>query len=150
WEQSFEIGVQRLADNFNQHSRILPEELANMEQYLTENLQPLFQAVNTYCPTRLIGSSGAFTTIGTILDAKQEIIIDQEAISYDIPFDKFVQLYKDIRYTTHEERLQIPGLSDQRVDMIAVSAALVYFVLKKTNLQRITASKYSLKVGLFC
>lgn len=149
WEQSFEIGAQRLVDNFNQHNSILPEELSNMEQYLAKRLQPLFQAVETYYPTRLIGSSGAFTTIGDILNAKQEIIISKEATSYDIPFDKFVQLYKNIRYTTREDRLQIPGLSDQCVDMIVVSMALIYFVLNKTNLQHITASKYSLKVGLF-
>lgn len=149
WEQSFEIGAQRLVDNFNQHSYILPEELTNMEQYLAKHLQPLFQAVDTYRPTRLIGSSGAFTTIGTILSAKQEIIVGKEVTSYDIPFNKFVQLYKDIRYTTHEDRLQIPGLSDQRVDMIVVSMALIYFILNKTNLHDITASKYSLKVGLF-
>ncbi len=149
WEQSFEIGAQRLVDNFNQHSSILPEELTNMEQYLSKHLQPLFQAVDTYRPTRLIGSSGAFTTIGAILSAKHEINIGKEVTSYDIPFDRFVQLYKDIRYTTHEDRLQIPGLSDQRVDMIVVSMALIYFVLNKTNLHHITASRYSLKVGLF-
>lgn len=149
WEQSFEIGAQRLVDNFNQHSYILPEELTNMEEYLATHLQPLFEAVDTYRPTRLIGSSGAFSTIGSILSAKQEINIGKEATAYDIPFDKFVQLYKDIRYTTNEDRLQIPGLSDQRVDMIVVSMALIYFVLNRTNLQRITASRYSLKVGLF-
>jgi exopolyphosphatase/guanosine-5'-triphosphate,3'-diphosphate pyrophosphatase len=149
WEQSFEIGSQRLVDNFNQYGSILPEELTNMEQYLAKHLQPLFQAVDTYRPTRLIGSSGAFTTIGAILSAKQEIALSKDVTSYDIPFDKFVQLYKDIRYTTPEDRLQIPGLSDQRVDMIVVSMALIYFVLNKTNLDHITASRYSLKVGLF-
>lgn len=148
WEQSFEIGAQRLVDNFNQHNYILPEELTNMEAYLAKHLGPLFQAADTYRPTRLIGSSGAFTTIGAILGAKQEIVVGKEVTSYDIPFAKFVKLYKDIRYTTHEDRLQIPGLSDQRVDMIVVSMALIYFVLNKNNLQHITASKYSLKVGL--
>jgi exopolyphosphatase/guanosine-5'-triphosphate,3'-diphosphate pyrophosphatase len=149
WEQSFEIGAQRLVDNFNQHSYILPEELTNMEKYLAKHLQPLFQAVDMHRPTRLIGSSGAFTTIGAILSAKQEITVAKEDTSYDIPFDSFVQLYKEIRYTTHEDRLKIPGLSDQRVDMIVVSMALIYFVINKTNLHYITASRYSLKVGLF-
>jgi exopolyphosphatase/guanosine-5'-triphosphate,3'-diphosphate pyrophosphatase len=138
-----------LVDNFNQHSYILPEELTNMEKYLAKHLQPLFQAVDMHRPTRLIGSSGAFTTIGAILSAKQEITVAKEDTSYDIPFDSFVQLYKEIRYTTHEDRLKIPGLSDQRVDMIVVSMALIYFVINKTNLHYITASRYSLKVGLF-
>lgn len=149
WEQSFEIGAQRLVDHFHQLDPISPDDLINMDHYLEEKLQPLFEAVNKYHPTRLIGSSGAFSTLVSIHSEKNKVAIDPLAKCYDLPFDKFEEIYKDIRYTTHDERLQIPGLSNQRVDMIVVSLALIYYILNKTNIRKITASKYSLKVGLF-
>ncbi|OJW67361.1 MAG: hypothetical protein BGO68_04240 [Candidatus Amoebophilus sp. 36-38] len=149
WEQSFEIGAQRLVDHFHQHDPISPDDLISMDQYLEENLQPLFEAIAKYNPTRLIGSSGAFSTLVSIYSEKEKVVIDPLARSYDLPFDEFEEIYQDIRYTTHEERLQIPGLSNQRVDMVVVSFALIYFILNKTSIRKITASKYSLKVGLF-
>jgi len=150
WAQSFEIGAQRLVDNFHQNDPIQPEDLIKLEAYLEENLQPLLQAIDTYKPTRLIGSSGAFTTLVSMHRAKEQMpLVDPEATAYDLPFEKLIDIYKDIRYKNHKERLQIPGLSDQRVDMIVVSTALIYFILNKSNIRKITASKYSLKVGLF-
>ena len=149
WEESYDIGVQRLVDNFHQQDPILPENLIELEQYLNTNLKSLFEAVNTYQPIRLIGSSGAFTTVISMYAAREGILLDAESTSYNLPFDKFENIYKNIRYTNHEERLQTPGLSDQRVDMIVASTALIYFILNKTFIRTITASKYSLKVGLF-
>jgi exopolyphosphatase / guanosine-5'-triphosphate,3'-diphosphate pyrophosphatase len=50
WEQSFEIGAQRLLDRFHRHDPILPEELIQLEKYLEETLSPLLQAIETYNP----------------------------------------------------------------------------------------------------
>jgi exopolyphosphatase/guanosine-5'-triphosphate,3'-diphosphate pyrophosphatase len=150
WAQSFEIGAQRLIDNFHYNDPIQPEDLLKLEAYLEENLQPLFHALEIYKPTRLIGSSGAFTTLISMYRTKEQLpVVDLETTAYELPLEKLIEIYKDIRYKNCEERLQIPGLSDQRVDMIVVSTALIYFVLNKSNIRKITASKYSLKVGLF-
>ena len=149
WEQSFEIGAQRLVDTFHCHDPISPEELSKLEHYLEERLQPLFEAIALYQPTRLIGTSGAFTTLISIYKAKEQLFADLHAPAYDLPLHHFEQLYNDIRYKSYEERLQVPGLSNQRVDMIVISSALIQFVLSKTNISRITVSTYSLKEGLF-
>ena len=149
WEQSFEIGAQRLVDTFHRHDPISSEELSKLEHYLEEKLQPLFEATTLYQPTRLIGTSGAFTTLISMHKAKEQLPADLHAITYDLPLHHFEQLYHDIRYKSYEERLQVPGLSNQRVDMIVASSALIQFVISKTSIARITVSTYSLKVGLF-
>jgi exopolyphosphatase/pppGpp-phosphohydrolase len=50
---------------------------------------------------------------------------------------------------TAAERLQIPGLAQERIDMIVVSSALIHFVLDKSRISHIVVSSYSLKMGLF-
>ncbi|MEM7055279.1 MAG: exopolyphosphatase [Bacteroidota bacterium] len=149
WKKSFEIGAQRLADIFHSYDPISPAALSKLERYLEEKLQPLFEASTLYEPTRLIGTSGAFTTLTSIYSAQKQLPLDPHATTHDLPLHHFEQIYHDIRYKSYEERIQIPGLSNQRVDMIVVSSALIQFVLSKTNISSITTSIYSLKAGLF-
>jgi exopolyphosphatase / guanosine-5'-triphosphate,3'-diphosphate pyrophosphatase len=149
WEQSFEIGAQRLLDGFHNHDPILPEELIQLEQYLEETLSPLLQAIENYQPTKLIGTSGAFGTLVAIHQAHTKSQQDSQAIIYELPLDYVHQTYQDIRYMTAAERLQIPGLAEERTDMIVVSSALIHFILDKSRISHVLVSSYSLKMGLF-
>jgi exopolyphosphatase/guanosine-5'-triphosphate,3'-diphosphate pyrophosphatase len=147
WEQSFEIGAQRLLDEFHNHDPILPEELIQLEQYLGKTLSPLLQAIETYQPTKLIGTSGAFGTLVAMHQAQDQQV--SGSIIYELPLNYMTQTYQDIRYMTAAERLQIPGLAEERTDMIVVSSALIHFVLNKSPISHIAVSSYSLKMGLF-
>lgn len=149
WEQSFEIGAQRLLDRFHNHDPILPAELMELETYLTQQLQPLFQAMRTYQPTKLIGTSGAFGTWVAMHQAKNPNPRNQQAVVYELPLPYFQEIYQDMRDKSAAERLQLPGLANERIDMIVVSSALIQFVLHKSNIARMLVSSYSLKVGLF-
>lgn len=149
WKRSFEIGAQRLKDMFHSYDPISSAALSKLEHYLEGKLQPLFEASTLHQPTRLIGTSGAFTTLISIYNAKKQLSTDPHATTYKLPLSCFERIYHDIRYKSYEERIQVPGLSNQRVDMIVVSSALIQFVLGKTNISSITTSSYSLKVGLF-
>ena len=63
WKQSFEIGGQRLLDAFHYHDPILPEEVEKLEQYCSEKLQPLLDAIERYKPSGFVGASGTFDTL---------------------------------------------------------------------------------------
>ena len=149
WAKSFDVGMQYLLDHFTENACLHPPQLESMVAYFTEQLAPLLAAVKLHNPIRLVGSSGAFRTVGAMLQAQQKISVPTKTLCYDIPVDLFESLYKTIRYTTREERLQMKGLENQPIDMIALSTSLIYFVLQKTGLHTITASAYGLKEGLF-
>jgi exopolyphosphatase/guanosine-5'-triphosphate,3'-diphosphate pyrophosphatase len=149
WAKSFEIGAQRMLDQYHQGEIILASDLAKMHNDLSKILMPLFEAVQRYHPKRLIGSSGAFGTLADIYMAKYKPVVDPNATSCELPFDRFIEIYHSILFTDKAQRLQIPGLSRNRIDMIVVSSTLVEFILRKTQITAITASKYALKEGLF-
>ncbi len=149
WTKSFDVGVQYLLDYFTEDATLCPTQSAKMMTYFKAQLEPLLTAVQIHQPTRLVGSSGAFRTVGAMLQAQQNITISPKALCYNIPVDLFESLYKTIRYTTRDERLLMHGLEKQPVDTIALSTSLMYFVLQQTGLQTITASAYGLKEGLF-
>lgn len=148
WQYSFEIGAQRLADQFHQQDPLAPETLAQLETYLEEMLKPLFEVVDRYRPIHLIGSSGAFAILLRVYVAKGGADIDLGTTATQLPVQKLIEIYHDIRYKTHEERTQVPGMPSQGVDMIVVSTSLIHFILQRTGMQHLTVSKYALKEGL--
>lgn len=149
WQHSFEIGAQRLLDAFHCHDPILPEELLQMEAYLEVQLQPLFGATALYLPNKLIGASGTFETLVAMYRKREGLTFDTDITTHDIPLDQFDYIYELIRYKSREERLNLPWMPLNRVDMIVVACALIHFVLKKTHLTTMQYSAYSLRMGLF-
>lgn len=150
WQQSLEMGAQRLWDKFH-HSdaAITPAQLAQLEAYLDTQLQPLWETVRQYSPTILVGSSGTFQSL--ISMHRQRIGKSEShpyATAHDIPVASFNAMYKDIRYKSKEERLQTPGLSANRSDLIVVACAFVDKILQKTGIDSMIYSTYSLRMGL--
>src|SRR5690606_25697024 len=63
WKRSFEIGGQRLLDLFPYHDPILPEEVDQLNTFLSKQLAPLVEAIEHFKPAQLVGASGTFDTL---------------------------------------------------------------------------------------
>ncbi len=149
WQHSFEIGAQRLWDKFHQHDPIQPEALVQLATFLDEQLTPLQKAIAQHQPQHLIGASGAFSTLISILHAREEQRFDPDATAYDLPLADFYTLFQSLRHTSRADRLQIPGLKSTRADFPVVSCALIQWVLQHSPITSITYSTYSLRMGVF-
>ncbi|MCU0368985.1 MAG: exopolyphosphatase, partial [Cyclobacteriaceae bacterium] len=66
WSHSFEIGGQRLLEKFQKHDPITEEEIHAIDLYFTQQLELLYDAINTFTPSIMIGSSGTFDTLSDI------------------------------------------------------------------------------------
>ena len=148
WKQSFEIGAQRLLEKFQKHDPIAPNEIKNLDAYFEEALLPLFSALTKFNPTVLVGSSGTFDTLSDIFCLKHDIRKGPEEIETPLTLEGFHAIYQDLLKKNREERMQIPGMIDMRVDMIVVACCLVRFILEKHPITRIRVSTYSLKEGV--
>ena len=150
WKQSFEVGAQRLMDQFFTEDPIAPESITAEKTYLDEKLQPLTAAVAKYKPTILVGSSGTFDTICDIDALSKGDTTRQQAqpAASHLTLDDYYKIHHDLLRKNHEERLAISGMLEMRVDMIVLASIVVDFVLQKYNLQEIRVSAYALKEGV--
>lgn len=149
WKKSYEIGAQRLLDKFHKTDPIPLDNIEELYNYLDISLEELHQKMNQFKPKILIGSSGTFDTICQIYINENNLDYDLESgTEFEIPYQYFESLFKNIVTKNVEERLQISGMSKMRVDMIVVASCIIDFLLKKYNLNRIRTSFYSLKEGL--
>lgn len=149
WKQSFLLGAARLLEKFNPSDPIKKDEIQQIENYLEQELQPLYSAMKKIPAVELIGSSGSFDSLAEMIAYRfYDISILKGKTEYDFNFDDCEKMYEVILKSTTKERLHMKGLTKMRVDMMVVSAIFVDFIILRLGLKKMRLSKYSLKEGV--
>ena len=149
WKQSFEIGAQRLLDQFfPDPSGVFPAEAVEAEQrYFSTVLEPLIEAVRRYRPASLIGASGSFDSLADMQIGR--VRSESELPPYtELAVESFQSSYRHLLSGNHEQRKALPGILPMRANMLVVAAVLIDFVLGITEITRIRTSAYALKEGV--
>jgi exopolyphosphatase/guanosine-5'-triphosphate,3'-diphosphate pyrophosphatase len=149
WKQSFLLGAARLLDKFKLSDPLTPEEASRFNQYLREELSPLFEAVKSYKSVELIGSSGAFDSVIDVIAGEfQTAELNEHQTEYSVNLEHYFYISDKIKRTTLKDRYYIKGLIDMRVDMIVISVLLIDFILIELGLNKMRVSTFSLKEGV--
>ncbi len=149
WKQSFEIGAQRLLDQFfPDPGGVLPAAAVAAEQaYFDTVLAPLVAAVQELKPVGLVGASGSFDSLADMqlgrLRTEKELPPRTE-----LALSSFQISYAQLLSRDHAQRLALPGILPMRADMLVVAAVLIDWVLGITGITRIQTSAFALKEGL--
>ncbi|WP_157558671.1 Ppx/GppA phosphatase family protein [Microscilla marina] len=150
WKQSFEIGGQRLLDQFMRTDPITELDIQRMNIFLEEKLWGMSEVVFNYSPKMLIGCSGTFDTLTEINDARypkgQSTRLSKTESEMDL--DDFHEVYQALVWKGRSERLKVKGMVEMRADMIVVAVCLIRFIMDRYDLEHIRMSSYSLKEGL--
>ncbi|MFZ9044693.1 MAG: exopolyphosphatase [Cyclobacteriaceae bacterium] len=148
WLQSFEIGGQRLVDQFHHNDPITQEEISKLEHYIFHQLGPLFKAIDRHQPLTLIGSSGTFDTLSEIHCNRERKELNPDLTELPLTVASFEKIFQELITKNREERLKIKGMIPLRVDMIVVAVILIKYILDTCGLKNIRVSAFALKEGL--
>jgi exopolyphosphatase/guanosine-5'-triphosphate,3'-diphosphate pyrophosphatase len=142
WKQSFPLGMSRLLEKFKPSDPIHPLEVDAVEAYLTEGLEPLWEACQQYQPQVMVGASGAFDTFRSVicLNSTEEPICN-------IEMAEFEALHHCLVLSTLAQRRLIRGMDELRVEMIVLASIAASLVLRKAAIGQLIQSDYSLKEG---
>lgn len=148
WKESFEIGAQRLLEKFQKSDPITKDEITKLNHYFETSLVSLFEILREYNPTTLIGASGSFDTLSDIFCFQNDIQKNSAEIESPLSMVGFYEIYQDLISKNREQRMQIPGMIEMRVDMIVVASCLIHYILSRHMFNRIRVSPYSLQEGV--
>ena len=149
WKESYLLGAARLLEKFRPSDPITSSEINEFNDYLRQKLHTLFEAIRSFKPESLIGSSGAFDSIVDMIGEEfNTITLDELLTEYPIELSKYIYVSNKIKKSTLKERREIKGLIDMRVDMIVISVLLIDFILTELKLKNIRVSTFSLKEGV--
>ena len=149
WKKSYLLGAARLLEKFKLSDPLTKFEEEEFNLYLKNELVSLFEAIKSFAPTELIGSSGAFDSLIDVVSGKFNTpeLTDYQT-EYALDLKHYHAISAMIKSSTLKERYHIKGLIDMRVDMIVISVLLIDFILKELNLSKIRVSTFSLKEGV--
>jgi exopolyphosphatase/guanosine-5'-triphosphate,3'-diphosphate pyrophosphatase len=71
-----------------------------------------------------------------------------DVTSFEYPVSEFKQIHDQILHSTREQRLEMDGMIEMRVDMIVIASILVNMVACELNIGTIHSSYYALKEGV--
>ncbi len=143
WAQSFPIGVSVLYHRFHKTDPISNTDINLLIHHLSHITAPLIEQLKTYTPTILIGASGTFDVLETVL-CKEKIT----NLHGMVKVTDFYPLYHQWLKTTLQERFNMPEIPNTRAQLIIVALILIHFVLELTKIQKISISAYAMKEGM--
>jgi exopolyphosphatase/guanosine-5'-triphosphate,3'-diphosphate pyrophosphatase len=146
WLHSFNLGVQRLLDQFKPSDPIKSHEIMRVEQFLEKELQSLITASTSNPPIRLIGSSGSFDTYRSLL-ANSGAIPFTTMCHAEIPLHSYLNLHQILLKSTRDERIAMKGMELIRVEFIVLASIFTNFIIDRLGIKTIYQSNYALKEG---
>lgn len=148
WKESFEIGAQRLLEEFHKHDPITKDEICTLDHHFEKKLSSLFEALTYHPAAVLIGASGTFDTLSDIFCSYKNIPKSDGDPERPLTLEGFYLIYETLISKDRAHRMLIPGMIEMRVDMIVVACCLVRYILSRHSFNRIRVSSYSLKEGV--
>jgi len=148
WKHSFNIGAARMLDLVKPSDPIKDTEILFIESYVTKKLEILFEEMKKHEVSTLIGSSGSFDTIATMISAVEHPHLDMSKItSYPIAFNLFNKLHNKYLNSTIDKRMNMKGMDPHRIDMIVLASIFIKLIFDKFKFKELYQCNYALKEG---
>lgn len=148
--RSLDLGAARLQEIHKISDPIHPDEIRNLQTYLREEMKGLLKELKEFHITQLVGSSGTFETLGTLVAlANKDEIAAGSLNSYAFRKDELEKIHHMLMASTHAERSAMEGIEPLRVDLILIGSIMVDLILRELKTEKIMVSTFALKEGIF-
>lgn len=127
FKESFNIGTIRLL-----HDKVTQEHWEQMKLYIKNNIRD-------YQPVEAIGSGGNINKIFSISKRKE---------GKPLPLELLKDYYKEMSYTTVQERKHLYGFRDDRADVIVPALQIYISIMRWANADEIYVPKIGLADGI--
>lgn len=146
WKASYPLGVTRLLEQFPGSDPMTGPELERLKEYYLKTASSLGEALEEYPCHHLVGASGSFNTLATILADGDEGCLEQ-ALS-PLPLSGMEDWMKRIGEMERAGRAAIPGMPLDRVDTMPFAVASIEWVMESADIRQLDRCAYALKEGV--
>ena len=143
---SLPFGAVTLTERFNLQNKASEAQLASLDTFIVQELAkiPWLKAFST----PLIGIGGTARGIGK-MEQKRKNYPLLKLHNYRTSSLSFYSLWQDIKEMSCEQRRKIPGLSNDRADIILSGLAIVKNLFEKIQSTQLIISSCGVREGLF-
>jgi exopolyphosphatase/guanosine-5'-triphosphate,3'-diphosphate pyrophosphatase len=147
--RSLDLGAARLLEQLKIQDPINPSEIELARKLIQKVAGPLIEELKAFSIRLLVGSSGTFETLATLIAYENRDFHSLEHINgYRFDQPQFQQIFQKLLILNKAGRTALPGMDINRVDLIVLGSILVDEILQSLNLEQILLSTYALKEGI--
>lgn len=145
---SLKIGVARLSEKFLSADPPSGRDLAALEAFVTEQLDPVLDRFGKRSVRRLVGTSGTMLNLISMAGYQRGEPPNGHLNNFAVSADEIAKVRRLLAKTDREERLRIKGLDGKRVDLIIAGACLADYLLRRLDATQMVACTWALREGL--
>ena len=145
---SVKLGVARLSERFDVSDRPSGKELAKLEAYFHEQLDPILGRFRRRKVRRVIGTSGTMLNLISIAGYQRGEPPNGHLNNFTIGADEVARVRRLLVKADRDERLRVKGLDGKRVDLIVVGACLADFIMRRLAAKELVACTWALREGV--
>ena len=146
WKESRPTGMARVINKFTISDPILPEEIKILEEYFKAEHKQAIEKCKEKSVTMLIGCSGAFDTVADLIDGVYPG--EKQRTTQVISMQDFGTVYKSLITSTREQRRNMKGMDEVRLDLIVPAIILIHTIISATDIQAIVQTDFALREGV--
>lgn len=149
WQRSYQLGISRVRQMLRPSDPVTLTDLEAFDRLLALELDDMVRQSRHHGIRTLIGSSGSFDSFIEMLWAADGIHrLSNEVLTETFDLGRLQALDRTLLSLGFEERRQIPGLVEMRVDTIHLASHMVQWVLHHCAIKEVRLSTYALKEGV--
>lgn len=149
WKKSYDLGISRILQMLEPSDPVKDSDLVRLSNLLSEELKELLFECKRLGVKTMIGSSGSFDSFAEMMWTEKGFNkTAKDVVSEEMNLGDLGVLHSKLILSNWNERSEIPGLVEMRVDTIHLASYLVQWVLAECSLERLLLSTYALKEGV--
>lgn len=147
FKHSFDLGVARLLQKIKPSDPIKNDEIAGIHKFFDRELGLLKEQITKYHEIDLIGCSGSFESIHSII-CKQFYNKSNNGDIVQINDGDFNKVHELLISSSEEKRYGIKGLTSMRVDTIVLADVFINYIKNSYPVKNTFVSYFALKEGV--
>lgn len=149
WKKSFQLGVSRLKENFKPKDPIIQSDINSLRAHFEIELVSLMDAIKTHQPSTLVGSSGSFDSLATMIGHKylnKDVLFENTEFTFAMENLNWAHQY--LIESDYLKRMNTVGISKMRAKMIVIASVFIQYIIEKSEVEKVRLSTFSLKEGV--
>lgn len=147
FSKSENIGVVRLTERFLKLDIPSDIEIIEIDKYIETVIGDTIDVLKRYDIGKFIGIGGTATSISSMIQ-KMEIYCSDKIHNSKIYYDELVEIYKNLKKMTLEEKKMIVGLQAKRADVIFTGVCIMKKIMSMLDIEYVTVSEYDNLEGM--
>jgi exopolyphosphatase/guanosine-5'-triphosphate,3'-diphosphate pyrophosphatase len=148
WTATLPIGVTRLRHECVSRDPMRKRDARRLRECLIEALEPHRETIARLAPQRFIASSGTARAFLDLARARRERSPDPATGLYEMSVRELDKLTRQLVRADHHERLDIPGLRKDRVDLMPTGGVLLMALAETLGIDAFVACDWGLREGV--